>query len=133
MSTTPLFLKVDAVTIPVPDLEAGLRFYRDSLGHEQLWRNDDAGQVALAVASGETEIVLTTQQRYEPDWMVASADQAAAVFQAAGGRVVTEPFGIPIGQLAVLADPFGNSLVVLDSSKGHYVTDTAGYVTAVAP
>lgn len=37
MSTTPLFLKVDAVTIPVPDLDAGLRFYRDSLGHELLW------------------------------------------------------------------------------------------------
>lgn len=88
--------------------------------------------MALAPASGETEIVLTTRQRYDPDWMVASADQAAAAFRAAGGRVVTEPFGIPIGRLAVLADPFGNSLVVLDSSNGYYVTDTAGNVTAVA-
>jgi catechol 2,3-dioxygenase-like lactoylglutathione lyase family enzyme len=33
MAATPLFQKIDAVTIPVPDLDAGLRFYRDRLGH----------------------------------------------------------------------------------------------------
>ena len=34
MSATPLLQKVDAVTVPVPDLDAGLRFYHGSLGHE---------------------------------------------------------------------------------------------------
>jgi catechol 2,3-dioxygenase-like lactoylglutathione lyase family enzyme len=29
----PLFRKVDCLQIPVPDLEAGLAFYRDRLGH----------------------------------------------------------------------------------------------------
>jgi len=132
MSPTPLFHKVDAVTIPVPDLDAGLRFYRDSLGHELRWRNDAIGQAGLALAAGDTEIVLTTRQGYEPDWLVASADEAAAAVQAAGGRVVTEPFDIPVGRLAVVADPFGNILVVLDLSKGRYVTDATGNVTAVA-
>jgi len=132
MSTTPLFQKIDAVTIPVPDLDAGLRFYRDSLGHELRWRNDAIGQAGLALAAGDTEIVLTTRQGYEPDWLVASADEAAAAVQAAGGRVVTEPFDIPVGRLAVVADPFGNILVVLDLSKGRYVTDATGNVTAVA-
>jgi len=131
MSATPLFQKVDAVTIPVPDLDAGLRFYRDSLGHELRWRNDDLGQAGLALASSDTEIVLTTQQSYEPDWLVTSADKAAAAVLAAGGRVVTEPFDIPVGRVAVVADPFGNILVLLDLSKGRYVTDTAGNVTGV--
>jgi predicted enzyme related to lactoylglutathione lyase len=131
MSTTPLFQKIDAVTIPVPDLDAGLRFYRDSLGHELRWRNDDIGQAGLALAASDTEIVLTTRQRYEPDWLVTSADEAAAAVRAAGGRVVTEPFDFPVGRLAVVEDPFGNVLVLLDLSKGHYVTDAAGKVTAV--
>jgi catechol 2,3-dioxygenase-like lactoylglutathione lyase family enzyme len=78
MSVTPLFHKVDAVTIPVPDLDAGLRFYRDSLGHELRWRNDAIGQAGLALAAGDTEIVLTTRHGYEPDWLVASADESAA-------------------------------------------------------
>ena len=131
MSATPLFQNVDAVTIPVPDLDAGLRFYRDSLGHELRWRNDHIGQAGLALASSDTEIVLTTQQSYEPDWLVTSADGPAAAVRAAGGRVVTEPFDIPVGRVAVVADPFGNILVLLDLSKGHYVTDTTGNVTAV--
>jgi predicted enzyme related to lactoylglutathione lyase len=108
-----------------------LRFYRDSLGHELRWRNDDIGQAGLALASSDTEIVLSTQQSYEPDWLVTSADEAAAAVRAADGRVVTEPFDIPVDRVAVVADPFGNILVLLDLSKGHYVTDTAGNVTAV--
>jgi deazaflavin-dependent oxidoreductase (nitroreductase family) len=132
MSTTPLLQKVDAVTIPVPDLEAGLRFYRDSLGHELLWRNDAIGQAGLGMPSGGTEIVLTTQQEYEPNWLVTSAADAAAAVQAAGGRVVAGPFDIPVGRVAVVADPFDNILVLLDLSKGHYVTDKKGNVTAVA-
>ena len=41
MGSSPLLRLVDAVTIPVPDLDEGLRFYRDQLGHQLLWRNDD--------------------------------------------------------------------------------------------
>ena len=122
-----------AVTVPVPDLNAGLRFYRDSLGHELRWRNDQVGQAGLRLPGSDTEIVLTTRQGYEPNWLVTSADDAVAVIEAAGGRVVTEAFDIPVGRVAVVADPFGNTLVLLDLSKGRYVTDDTGNVTGVAP
>jgi len=52
---------------------------------------------------------------------------------AAGGRVVSEPFDIPVGRIAVVADPFGNTLVLLDLSKGRYVTDGTGNVAGVVP
>src|ERR1039458_2901092 len=98
MSATPLFQNVDAVTIPVPDLDAGLRFYRDSLGHELRWRNDHIGQAGLALASSDTEIVLTTQQSYEPDWLVTSADEAAAAVRGARRGGGHERLGIPAGR-----------------------------------
>lgn len=72
---------------------------------------------------GSTEIVLSIQQAYEPNWLVDSAVGAAAAVQAAGGTVVTEPFDIRVGHVAVVADPCDNVLVLLDLSKGHYVTD----------
>ncbi len=72
MSAIPLFQMVDAVTIPVPDLDAGLRFYRDCLSHKLRWRNDAIGQAGLAMPRGSTEIVLSTQQAYEPNWLVDS-------------------------------------------------------------
>ena len=75
---------------------------------------------------------MTTHLEYAPNWLVSSADEAARAVQAAGGRVVSEPSGIPVGRVTVVADPFGNALVLLDLSKGRYVTDDAGLVTGVA-
>ena len=123
---------VDAVTVPVPDLDHGMAFYCGVLGHELLWRHDGLGQAGLSTAGSSTEIVLTTAQRYEPDWKVASADAAAEVFLDNGGKVVLGPTDIPIGRLAVVEDPFGNRLVVLDSTKGTYKTDQSGAVTGVS-
>ncbi len=127
----PLLMYVDAVTIRVPDLDEGIAFYGGVLGHVLLWRNDAVGQVGLSTPQSSTEIVLTTQQPYEPDWKVASADEAAAVFRASGGKVLVEPVDIPVGRLAVVEDPFGNRLVLLDSTKGTYETDKSGAVVGV--
>jgi predicted enzyme related to lactoylglutathione lyase len=128
----PLLLYLDAVTIPVPDLDEGMAFYCGVLGHQLLWRNDTLGQVGLSTPESSSEIVLTTRQPYEPDWKVASADSAAEVFRANGGKVLMEPIDIPIGRLAVVEDPFGNHLLLLDSTKGTYQTGPSGGVVGVA-
>lgn len=105
----PLLQYVDAVTVPVPGLDRGLAFYRDVLGHQLIWRNEATGQAGLRTPESSTEIVLTTRQGYEPDWKVASADVAAEVFGANGGRVLVEPADIPIGRLAIVEDPLWQS------------------------
>ncbi len=131
MRNAPLLRKVDAVTVQVPDLDSGLRFYQDALGHELRWRNDEIGQVALALPDADTELVLSTELNYEPNWLVGSADDAACASASAGGTILTGPFDIPVGRVAVVADPFGNVLVLLDLSKGRYRTDADGRVTGV--
>lgn len=123
VSVVPVLRLVDAVTIPVSDLDAGLRFYQDGLGHQLLWRNDAIGQAGLLLPDSETEIVLSTEVGYAPTWLVVSLDEALDQVGAAGGRVVDGPTSIPVGRLAVVADPFGNRLVLLDLSKGRYITD----------
>ncbi len=119
----PLLRSVDAVTVPVPDLDAGLAFYRDRLGHRLVWRNDDVGQAGLLLPDGESELVLSTRQPYEPNWLVSSADHAADSVRAAGGTVIVDPFDIPVGRVTVVTDPFGNRLVLVDLSAGRYSTD----------
>jgi hypothetical protein len=79
----------------------------------------------------DTEIVLATELDYAPSWLVKDADEAARVFLEAGGRIITEPFDIPVGRCVVVADAFGNNLVLLDLSKGLYETDDNGSVTGV--
>jgi predicted enzyme related to lactoylglutathione lyase len=131
MGSLPLLQAVDAVTVPVPDLDAGLAFYQGRLGHRLLWRNDEVGQAGLALANSDTELVLTTSAPYAPTWLVASVDSAVKAVVDAGGRSVHDPAEVPVGRLAVVADVFGNHLVLLDTSKGRYRTDGSGRVTGV--
>ena len=127
----PLFRKVDCIQVPVPDLEAGLGFYRDQLGHELKWRTATA--VGLAMPDSDAEIVLQTERHdLEPNLLVTSVDVAAKRIVAAGGRVLAGPFDILVGRCVVVADPFGNALVVLDLSKGLLATDEQGNVTGNA-
>ena len=131
MGSSPLLRMVDAVTIPVSDLDEGLRFYCDQLGHQLLWRHDAIGQAGLLLPDSTTEIVLSTEVGYAPTWLVASLDEALERIAAAGGRVVAQPRTIPVGRLAVVADPFGNRLVLLDLSAGRYVTNAVQEVVGV--
>jgi hypothetical protein len=62
-----LLRKVDAVTVRGRDLDSGLAFYRDALGHQLVWRNDEIGQAGLR---------LTTKAE-SPAW-VSPADVSSA-------------------------------------------------------
>ncbi len=133
MSYAPILRAIDAVTVPVPDLDLGLAYYRDQLGHEVIWRNDDLGQVALRLPESSAELVLTVHQNHEVNWLVDSVPQAVAAMVSVGGRVVVEESRIPVGRLAVVADPFGNPHVLIDLSAGTYVTDQDQQVVGIKP
>ncbi len=77
------------------------------------------------------ELVLTTQAPYAPSWLVTSADAAATAIVEAGGRRAAGPSDIPVRRLAIVNDPFGNELVLVDLSKGRYLVDDSGHVTGV--
>jgi len=122
-----LIQKVDCVRLSVADLESGLSFYRDQLGLELLWRTEQA--VGLGMPDDTTEIVLHTErQRPEIDLKVESADEAASQIVKAGGEIRVPPFDIQIGRCVVIADPWGNELVLLDTTKGFLETDSEGNV-----
>jgi catechol 2,3-dioxygenase-like lactoylglutathione lyase family enzyme len=123
----PLIRKIDCLRLSVPDLDAGLAFYRDRLGQQVIWRSES--QVGLRLPDTDAEIVLHVEpQAPEIDLTVFSADGAAARFKEAGGKIVVPPFDIQIGRCVVVQDPWGNQIVLLDSSKGLLATDADGYV-----
>lgn len=86
----PLVRNVDAIQIHVPDLDAGLVFYPDRLGHQLIWRTERA--VGLRLPDSDTELVLQTEREgLELNLLVDSADQAAQRIIEAGGAIVVPP------------------------------------------
>jgi catechol 2,3-dioxygenase-like lactoylglutathione lyase family enzyme len=121
-----LFQKLDCLMLNVTNLEAAITFYRDKLGLPLAWRTE----TAAAFQVGESELVINEGELREPetDIMVQSAAEAADRIVEAGGSIVVGPFDIKIGKCVVAADPFGNRLVLLDSTKGLLKTDENGFV-----
>jgi lactoylglutathione lyase len=126
----PLIRKVDCVSLPVGDLTEALAFYRDRLGHQLIWRTRSAA--GLRLAESDTELVLHNEQGRPPaaELLVDAVAEAVASFQQAGGSLIAGPFAIQIGMCAVVSDPWGNQLVLLDMSKGRLKTDENGNVIA---
>ena len=125
-----LIRKVDCVRFHAPDLEAGLAFYRDRLGHELIWRTETAA--GLRLPDSEAEIVIQTERpEPETDLLVDSADEAARLIELSGGKNIVPPFDIKIGRCVVVQDPWGNTLVLLDGSKGVLETDSNGNVIGI--
>lgn len=121
---TPLLKKVDAVLIKVSNLEEAIDFYWKLLGQPLIWQKETAAGLKL----GESELVLSTQLNPETDILVESVSEAVAQFEKFGGKIVFGPKEIDVGKVAVVKDPFGNALTLVDLSKGLYKTDELGNV-----
>jgi len=122
-----LLHKVDCVRLYVDNLEAGLAFYCDRLGHELIWRTETAAGLRLPESDAEL-VIQTEDDRQEVNFLVDSVDKAAEFIEQAGGTVIVPPFDIQIGRCVVVQDPWGNPLVLLDTSKGLLKTDSDGNV-----
>jgi predicted enzyme related to lactoylglutathione lyase len=123
----PLIRKIDCVRIYVANLDEGLSFYRDKLGHQLIWRNEHA--IGLRMPDTDAEIVIQNEDKVqEIDFKVDSVEMASQRIAGAGAKVIIPPFDIPIGRCVVVQDPWGNQIVLLDSSKGLYATDENGNV-----
>ncbi|GAA0466441.1 hypothetical protein Ade02nite_46640 [Paractinoplanes deccanensis] len=106
--------KIDCVMVTVPDLEAGAAFYTETFGLRRLWQDEKS--IGLGMAETDAEIVLhTALLDVSVHYLVDDVDAAVRGYP---GRVRTAPFDIAVGRCAVVEDPFGNAVGILDLRKG---------------
>jgi predicted enzyme related to lactoylglutathione lyase len=112
--------KIDCVMIQVDDLENAVHYYIDVFGMRPIWR--DQHSVGLGFAETDAEIVLhrlaDLPSRIEVHYLVDDVVAAVRILEQHGCQILVAPFDIPIGTCAVIKDPFGISLNILDMSKG---------------
>ncbi len=111
--------KIDCVMLRVDDLEKAAQYYSDAFGLKRLWQDGDS--VGMGMPETDAEIVLHTTDipkdvsvHYLVDNVVTAVDE----LRQKGCTIRVEPFDIVIGKCAVLIDPFGNVLAILDMTKG---------------
>ena len=115
-----MFKKIDCVMIRLDDLAAGEKFYTEIFGLKLLWR--ESGSVGLGFAETDAEIVLHASanipHRVEVHYLVDDVVAAVKKCAAKGCRIVEPPFDVLIGKCAVIEDPFGTTICILDMTSG---------------
>jgi predicted enzyme related to lactoylglutathione lyase len=111
--------KIDCVMVWVPDLDEAVAFYCRAFGLTPHWRDDVSA--GLNLPETDAEIVLHTMD-LPPDcavnYLVDDVLIAVVAYERAGGTVREPPFDIAVGKCAVLEDPYGNAICILDLTNG---------------
>ena len=120
--------KIDCVMIRIGDVEAAAEYYARVFGLIPQWSGD--GSVGLVFPESDAEIVLHNDanlpSNVEVHYLVDDALAAVAEYAAQGCQILVEPFEITIGKCAVIQDPFGTRLCILDMTKGMRENNLAG-------
>ena len=110
--------KIDAVLHRVGNIDEAIRFYVDVLGLRLGWR--DESMAGLLFPGNDSELVLHIDDSLpNPNisFQVEDVDDFVEEYREKGYNVLVEPFDIRCGMCAVLSDPYGNAIEVMDLTK----------------
>jgi lactoylglutathione lyase len=112
--------KIDCVMIRVEDVEIAAAYYAKVFGLRPKWNAE--GSVGLVFPETDAEIVLHQEtaipSSVEVHYLVDNVVVAVDHYAAQGCVILVAPFDITIGKCAVIRDPFGTRLCILDTTKG---------------
>ena len=112
--------KIDCVMIQVDNVQDAISYYTEVFGLRRVWWDDDSA--GLAFPETNAEIVLHCKpdipSRAEVYYLVDDVVSAIQTLTTKGCQVLVEPFDIAIGKCAIIKDPFGTRLCILDMTKG---------------
>ena len=116
-AVTGTLIELSYLYIGSNDVEADLRFYREGLGAELVWRFQAFEADVAAVRLTDGPLVLLADHRPAPSvlpiWSVRDLDSAVKELEASGWSNAAVQVEVPDGPCLVLADPSGNQLGLL--------------------
>lgn len=112
--------KIDAVLLRVKDLEETAKFYINVMGLKRGWTDKEHQMIGLLFPDNDTELVLHCDETLpDPNVSYQVKDVLSFVekYREKGYKVLVEPFDIRCGKCAILQDPEGHSIEVMDITK----------------
>ena len=112
--------KIDAVLLRVKDLEKTADFYINVMGLKRGWTDNEHQMIGLLFPGNDTELVLHRDESL-PDpnisYQVKDVISFVEQYRESGYQVIVEPFDIRCGKCAILEDPEGHSVEIMDITK----------------
>jgi predicted enzyme related to lactoylglutathione lyase len=112
--------KIDCVMIRVEDIPTATSYYTEVFGLHPVWWDEHS--TGLAFPETDAELVLHDKpdipSAVEVHYLVDDVSAAVEALAAKGCRILAAPFDVAIGKCAVIADPFGTRLCLLDMTRG---------------
>ena len=112
--------KIDCVMLRVDDLEASASFYEDVMGLKRAWTDTENNMIGFLFPENNSELVIHMDQSLPNPSQSFSVDDVEAFcrsYREKGYHVLVEPFEVRCGLCAVLLDPDGNGLEIIDLTK----------------
>jgi catechol 2,3-dioxygenase-like lactoylglutathione lyase family enzyme len=113
-------LKIDSVMYRVGDLAKAEAYYTGVLGLRRLWADAERNMIGLGLAESDAEVVIHTDPAIpSPDFsfLVADVETLCEEHEKGGQRFILRPIEVRTGSFAVLADPDGNPIPIIDLKK----------------
>lgn len=103
---------------PVAELEPTLRFYRDTLGWDEAWREGDE-TVAFVIPDSPVQVMVSVDDQHAQAGAMYRVDDLSAFLAEHPELVVTSPpSDIPGGHVAGVDDGGGNTVYFFDFEMG---------------
>jgi len=113
-------LKIDNIMFFVKDLEKASKFYENVLGFKRVWTYKKNKMIGFVFDESDSEIVIHGDPEIpNPDFsfLVENVEQFCEEYRKKGYSLIREPFDVRCGKFAILADPDGNAIPIIDLTK----------------
>jgi len=113
-------LKIDNIMFFVKDLEKASKFYENVLGLKRVWTDKKNKMIGFVFDESDSEIVIHGDPEIpNPDFsfLVENVEQFCEEYRKKGYSLIREPFDVRCGKFAILADPDGNAIPIIDLMK----------------
>lgn len=113
-------LKIDSIEFYVSNLEEAEAFYSNVLGLRKVWTDKERGMIGFVFKESNSEIVIhndSTRTKQSFCFSVENVEKFYDEYKKLGYKIVKAPFGVRCGKYAILADPDGNTLPIIDLTK----------------
>jgi lactoylglutathione lyase len=112
--------KIDCIMVRVDNPKVAKDYYIEVFGLCYLW--GDENSVGLGFPETDAELVLHNDSNIPSDvevyYLVENVESAVEELKSKDCLSIIDPFDISIGKCAIIQDPFGIRLCILDMTKG---------------